>query len=168
MTLSARGRTFRSRSASHQSSSWWPGSPYRRRPSLPNPPVAYGGPGRPAVCYMTRRLREGRGGLENAAPAPLFKRSQGSRDAQPRRRPVSGTRVSFTGIARRDAKITAPSTPLSSPTLRRFVKHALIAATGANAPDRTQLAAAFDMLCDRLRARLHPMFGTAPVSALFA
>jgi hypothetical protein len=58
--------------------------------------------------------------------------------------------------------------PLSSPSLRRFVKHALIAATGVNAPDRTQLASAFDVLCDRLRSRLHPMFGTAAVSALFA
>jgi hypothetical protein len=58
--------------------------------------------------------------------------------------------------------------PLSSPTLRRFVKHALIAATGVKAPDPRQLASAFDMLCDRLRARLNPMFGAAPVSALFA
>jgi hypothetical protein len=57
--------------------------------------------------------------------------------------------------------------PSSSLTLRRFVRHALVGATGVAAPDRTQLAAAFDLLCERLRARLHPMFGSAAVGALF-
>jgi hypothetical protein len=57
---------------------------------------------------------------------------------------------------------------LSSPHLRRFVRHSLVAATGAATPDRAQLASAFDMLCDRLRARLHPVFGTAAIAALFA
>jgi hypothetical protein len=57
---------------------------------------------------------------------------------------------------------------MSSPKLRRFVRQALVAATGVADPDRAQLASAFDMLCDRLRARLHPMFGAAAVAALFA
>src|SRR5918995_1898442 len=57
---------------------------------------------------------------------------------------------------------------ISSPKLRRFVRHALTAATGVATPDLAQLASAFDVLCDRLRTRLHPMFGTAAISALFA
>jgi hypothetical protein len=57
---------------------------------------------------------------------------------------------------------------MSAPPLRRFVRYALVATTGVTAPDLPQLAAAFDVLCDRLRARLHPMFGTAAIAALFA
>jgi hypothetical protein len=57
---------------------------------------------------------------------------------------------------------------LSSPKLRRFVMHALIGATGEPAPDPTQLASAFDLLCDRLRGQLHPLFGPAAIAALFA
>jgi hypothetical protein len=57
--------------------------------------------------------------------------------------------------------------PLSSPTLRRFVKHALLAAAGETGLDRAQLAGAFDVLCERLRARLHPLFGPTAVAALF-
>jgi hypothetical protein len=57
--------------------------------------------------------------------------------------------------------------PLSPPSLRRFVRRALVAATGAASPDRRQLAAAFDTLCERLRRQLQPLFGTAAVSALF-
>jgi hypothetical protein len=57
---------------------------------------------------------------------------------------------------------------ISSPPLRRFARHALVATTGVTAPDLSQLAAAFDVLCDRLRARLHPMFGTEAIAALFA
>jgi hypothetical protein len=57
---------------------------------------------------------------------------------------------------------------MSSPKLRRFARHALVAATGATAPDPAQLASAFDVLCERLRMRLHPMFGTAAIAALFA
>jgi hypothetical protein len=57
---------------------------------------------------------------------------------------------------------------MSSPKLRRFVRHALVAATGVADPDRAQLLSAFDMLCDQLRARLHPMFGTPAVAGLFA
>jgi hypothetical protein len=57
---------------------------------------------------------------------------------------------------------------MSSPQLRRFARHALIAATGVTAPDLAQLASAFDVLCERLRSRLHPMFGTAAIAALFA
>src|SRR3954447_2429669 len=57
---------------------------------------------------------------------------------------------------------------LSSPHLRRFVRRSLVAATGAATPDRAQLASAFDMLCDRFRTRLHPVFGTAAIAALFA
>jgi hypothetical protein len=58
--------------------------------------------------------------------------------------------------------------PLSSPKLRRFAKHALVAVTGGPAPDQAQLAAAFDVLCERFRGRLHPLFGPAAIAALFA
>ncbi len=58
--------------------------------------------------------------------------------------------------------------PLHSPPLRRFVRRALIDATGVPAPDRAQLAAAFETLTHRLRDRLQPLFGTAAVAALFA
>jgi hypothetical protein len=58
--------------------------------------------------------------------------------------------------------------PVSSPRLRRFVKHALVGATGARPADRAQLASSFDLLCERLRARLHPLFGPAAIAALFA
>jgi hypothetical protein len=58
--------------------------------------------------------------------------------------------------------------PLSSPKLRRFARHALVAAAGDPAPDQAQLASAFDVLCDRLRDRLHPLFGPAAITALFA
>jgi hypothetical protein len=57
---------------------------------------------------------------------------------------------------------------LSSPKLRRFVKHALAGATGGRTPDRAQLASSFDLLCERLRARLHPVFGPTAIAALFA
>ncbi len=57
--------------------------------------------------------------------------------------------------------------PLSSPGLRRAVNQALISATGADNPDRTQLTAAFSLLCDRLRQRLQPIFGTPATRALF-
>jgi hypothetical protein len=55
---------------------------------------------------------------------------------------------------------------LSSPKLRRFVQHALTTVGGAAAPDRAQLASSFDILCDRLRARLHPVFGPTAIAAL--
>jgi hypothetical protein len=54
----------------------------------------------------------------------------------------------------------------SSSSLRRFVRRALVDATGVPSPDRVQLASAFDSLCGRLRRRLLPLFGTAAVSAL--
>ncbi len=57
--------------------------------------------------------------------------------------------------------------PLDSPSLRRFVSRALVDATGVAEPDRAQLASAFDTLCQRLRGRLQPLFGTAAVAALF-
>ena len=57
---------------------------------------------------------------------------------------------------------------LSSPQLRRFVRRALVDAIGAAEPDRTRLASAFNTLCERLRQRLQPLFGTAAVDALFA
>jgi hypothetical protein len=57
---------------------------------------------------------------------------------------------------------------ISSPKLRRFVRHALVAASGVTAPDLAKLAAAFDVLCDRLRTRLHPVFGGEAIAALFA
>ncbi len=57
---------------------------------------------------------------------------------------------------------------LSPPTLRRFVRRALIDATGAASPDRAQLALAFDLLCERLRRQLTPVFGVTAVNGLFA
>jgi len=57
---------------------------------------------------------------------------------------------------------------LSSPQLRRFVRRTLVEATGAKAIDRPQLASAFNTLCERLRRRLQPLFGTSAVTALFA
>jgi hypothetical protein len=56
---------------------------------------------------------------------------------------------------------------LSPPSLRRFVRRALVDATGAASPDRAQLASAFDLLCERLHRQLQPLFGTTAVSALF-
>jgi hypothetical protein len=56
---------------------------------------------------------------------------------------------------------------MSSPKVRRFATHALVAATGVAAPDRAQLASAFDVLSDSLRARLQPIFGTDAITALF-
>ena len=55
----------------------------------------------------------------------------------------------------------------SSPTLLRFVTHALLAASGTTAPSRAELATAFDARCDELRRRLHPLFGTPALSALY-
>jgi hypothetical protein len=57
---------------------------------------------------------------------------------------------------------------LSSPRLRRFVIQALLGVTGETAADRRQLASPFDLLCDRLRGRLHPLFGSTAIAALFA
>jgi hypothetical protein len=56
---------------------------------------------------------------------------------------------------------------LRSPSLRRFVRRALVDATGTSPPDRAQLAAAFDTLCGRLRERLQPVFGGVAIDALF-
>jgi hypothetical protein len=56
---------------------------------------------------------------------------------------------------------------LSPPSLRRFVRRALVDATGAAAPDRAQLASAFDLLCGRLHRQLKPIFGASAVNALF-
>jgi hypothetical protein len=56
---------------------------------------------------------------------------------------------------------------LSPHSLRRFVRRALVDATGAASPDRAQLASAFNMLCERLRRQLQPLFGRTAVSALF-
>jgi hypothetical protein len=57
--------------------------------------------------------------------------------------------------------------PLSSPKLRRFVQHALTGVGGATVPSRPQLASSFDVLCERLRLRLHPVFGPTAIAALF-
>lgn len=57
--------------------------------------------------------------------------------------------------------------PHSSPSIRRFVHHTLIASAATTAPDVPHIAAAFDHLCGSLRARLHPIFGPAAVDALF-
>jgi hypothetical protein len=57
--------------------------------------------------------------------------------------------------------------PLQSPSLRRFVRRALVDATGVAEPDHAQIASAFNMLCQRLRTRLQPLFGTTAVGALF-
>ena len=56
---------------------------------------------------------------------------------------------------------------LSPPSLRRFVRRALVDATGAASPDRAQLASAFDLLCERLSRQLQPLFGTTAVNALY-
>src|SRR3954454_15323587 len=57
--------------------------------------------------------------------------------------------------------------PLSSPKLRRLAEHALTSVAGAAAQNRAQLASSFDLLCDRLRARLQPVFGPTAIAALF-
>jgi hypothetical protein len=57
---------------------------------------------------------------------------------------------------------------LDSARLRRFVRHALVAATDDAAPDGAQLRAAFDVLCDQLWFRLRPLFGELAIRALFA
>lgn len=51
--------------------------------------------------------------------------------------------------------------------LRRFVRHALVAATEDTAPDGAQVRAAFDLLCDQLWLRLRPLFGELAIKALF-
>jgi hypothetical protein len=56
---------------------------------------------------------------------------------------------------------------VSSPELRRFVRRALIDATGVAAPEPQAVADAFTMLCKRLHRRLQPLFGTVAVNALF-
>lgn len=56
---------------------------------------------------------------------------------------------------------------LSPPTLRRFVRRALVDATGAAAPDRAQLLSVFDQLYARLHRQLQTLFGTIAVDALF-
>jgi hypothetical protein len=58
--------------------------------------------------------------------------------------------------------------PLHSPSLRRFVKRALVDATGVPDPGRAELGRACDILCQRLRDHLLPLFGTTAVDALFA
>lgn len=57
---------------------------------------------------------------------------------------------------------------LSSPSLRRFVRRALVDAAGTDPRARTQLASGFDALCVRLHRQLLPLFGTTAVEALFA
>jgi len=56
---------------------------------------------------------------------------------------------------------------MSPPSIRRFVKRALIDATGRPSPDRAAIAAAFETLCASLRNRLQPLFGATAVRALF-
>jgi hypothetical protein len=46
--------------------------------------------------------------------------------------------------------------------------HALVGATGESAPHQAQIISSFDLLCDRLRAQLHPLFGATAIAALFA
>jgi hypothetical protein len=58
--------------------------------------------------------------------------------------------------------------PLSSPDLRRFVRRALADVIAFAAPTPTQIASAFDLLCEQLRAQLQPLFGATAISALFA
>jgi hypothetical protein len=58
--------------------------------------------------------------------------------------------------------------PLSSSNLRRFVRHALMDASGTESPTHEQLAVAFDARSEQLRARLQPLFGAAAITALFA
>jgi len=56
---------------------------------------------------------------------------------------------------------------LSPPSLRRFARRALVDASGAASPTHAQLASAFDLLCERLRRQLKPLFGATAVNALF-
>ena len=56
---------------------------------------------------------------------------------------------------------------LSPPSLRRFARRALVDATGSASPDRAHLASAFDVLYQRLRQQLRPLFGATAVNALF-
>jgi hypothetical protein len=58
--------------------------------------------------------------------------------------------------------------PLNSPELRRFVARALADATAVAAPTAVQVASAFELLCDRLRMQLEPLFGPTAIAALFA
>jgi len=57
--------------------------------------------------------------------------------------------------------------PLSSSQLRAYVRHSLTKAAGTATPDAAQIGAAFDELCDRLRSKLRPLFGSEAVLALF-
>jgi hypothetical protein len=57
--------------------------------------------------------------------------------------------------------------PLGSPDLRRFVRRALADVIAAAAPTPPQIASAFDLLCEQLRAQLQPLFGATAISALF-
>lgn len=57
-------------------------------------------------------------------------------------------------------------TPIAA-QVRRFVRRALVDATGTLEPNRAQLATAFETLCEQLRARLQPLFGAGAVEALF-
>jgi hypothetical protein len=56
---------------------------------------------------------------------------------------------------------------LSAPSIRRFVRRALVDATDTASPDRAQLGTAFDTLCGSFRDRLLPLFGATAVNALF-
>src|SRR4051794_24735344 len=56
---------------------------------------------------------------------------------------------------------------VSPPSLRRFVRRALVDATGLTSPGPTQLASAFHTLCGRLDSQLQPLFGKTAVDALF-
>jgi hypothetical protein len=54
------------------------------------------------------------------------------------------------------------------PRIVEFTIRALhAAANDAEAPTPPQIAAAFDQLCERLRTRLHPLFGKPATQALF-
>lgn len=57
---------------------------------------------------------------------------------------------------------------LRSPLLRRFVKRVIVETAGVASPTPSQSASAFDTLCERLRRRLLPLFGTPAIEALFA
>lgn len=56
---------------------------------------------------------------------------------------------------------------LNSPSVRRFVKRAIIDETRTASPSREQVAAAFGTLCTRFRGRLQPLFGSTAVDTLF-
>jgi hypothetical protein len=73
----------------------------------------------------------------------------------------SGQTESSRSMAKK-SRADAHTMTSSPPSLRRFVRRALVDATGTVSGDRLQLAAAFDGLCERLHRQLLPLFARLP------